>query len=249
MSEAIHVLVEAEAAKLADKEAAKAAAVQAVEETGIVFVDEIDKLSRLSEEGGGGRISTSASKGEGVQKELLSLIEGTVVHTKLGSIRTNHILFVGSGAFYHSKPTDLLPELQGRMPIRVPLKPLSEEEFRRVLVEPKCSLIQQQIALLRTEHVDLKITDDAIEEIAKVSAQLNNHVENIGARRLQSVLAAIMSDISFAAAGKYKQAVAEAKAAGKDTASVTLEEKIDAEYVRSKVAPLMEKTDLSKYVL
>lgn len=245
VSEAIKRLVDAEAARNADKKAASLAAIRASEENGIVFLDEFDKLTGIHNAD-----TTRGSLGDGVQKELLSIIEGTVVNTKLGPVRTNHILFIASGAFHTSKPTDLMPELQGRLPVRVNLKPLTEADFARILVEPQNSLLYQQKVMMMTENVEVTFTDSGVKEIAKVAHELNTNTQNTGARRLQSVIAAIMNDISFTASTKYADAVKEAKEKGEmNPESVTVKEEIDAKYVRAKVESMVKVTDLSKYLL
>ena len=173
-------------------------AVRSVENDGIVFLDEIDKICARSE---GGRIGADVSR-EGVQRDLLPLIEGTTVSTKYGPVKTDHVLFIASGAFHVAKPSDLLPELQGRLPIRVELKPLTTEDLRRILTEPEASLIKQYVALMQTEGVTLKFTDDAIDALADIAAQVNSTVENIGARRLQTVMERVLDEISFDATDK-----------------------------------------------
>ena len=220
------VLVEEEADKLLDEDAVVREAIDSVEQNGIVFLDEIDKICARSD-----RFGADVSR-EGVQRDLLPLIEGTTVATKHGTVETNHILFVASGAFHLAKPSDLLPELQGRLPIRVELKALTEEDFRRILTEPETSLIRQYIALLKTEDVALDFAEDAISEIAHVAAEVNRSVENIGARRLQTVMERLLDEISFTATDRSGEAVS-----------------IDAAYVRDRVADLAKDADLSKYIL
>jgi len=175
-------LIADESDKLLDDESIVTEAIEAVENNGIVFLDEIDKIAVNDQ-----RSSAGVSR-EGVQRDLLPLIEGTVVSTKHGQVKTDHILFVASGAFHVSKPSDLLPELQGRLPIRVELRALEKDDFRRILTEPEASLVKQYIALLKTEGVELEFTDDAIDEIADIAVDLNSTIENIGARRLQTVM-------------------------------------------------------------
>src|SRR5262249_14677649 len=184
---------EEESEKLLDNEQVIQEAIKTVEQNGIVFLDEIDKICARD-----GRAGADVSR-EGVQRDLLPLIEGTTVSTKHGSIKTDHILFIASGAFHLSKPSDLLPELQGRLPIRVELKPLTREDFRRILTETEASLIKQYIALMATEGVTLEFTDDAIDAIADIAVSVNSSVENIGARRLQTVMERVLDDISFGA--------------------------------------------------
>ena len=191
-----------------------------------MFLDEIDKITARSE-----RIGADVSR-EGVQRDLLPLIEGTTVATKHGTVETNHILFVASGAFHLAKPSDLLPELQGRLPIRVELRALNEDDFRRILTEPETSLIRQYVALLATEDVALDFAEDAISEIAHVAAEVNRSVENIGARRLQTVMERVLDEISFTATDRSGEAVS-----------------IDADYVRERVSDLAKDADLSKYIL
>ncbi|MEP0453028.1 MAG: AAA family ATPase, partial [Roseibium sp.] len=197
-----------------------------VENSGIVFLDEIDKICARE-----GRSGGDVSR-EGVQRDLLPLIEGTVVSTKHGSVKTDHILFIASGAFHVAKPSDLLPELQGRLPIRVELRPLTRDDFRAILTEPEASLIKQYIALMKTEDVDLAFSEDAIDEIASVAVDLNASVENIGARRLQTVMERILDDVSFTAP---------------DRPGETIE--ITADYVRENIGELAKNVDLSKFIL
>ncbi len=192
--EAYEPLVDEESDKLLDQDALIQEAIRQVENNGIVFLDEIDKICARSET----RMGADVSR-EGVQRDLLPLIEGTTVATKYGPVKTDHILFIASGAFHVSKPSDLLPELQGRLPIRVELAPLTVEDFRRILTETEASLIKQSIALMATEGVTLDFTDDAIDALAKVAVEVNSTVENIGARRLQTVLERVLDDISFTA--------------------------------------------------
>ena len=227
VSESYNVLMAEESDKLLDQEKVVSEAIQAVEQNGIVFLDEIDKISARSDYKGGADVSR-----EGVQRDLLPLIEGTTVSTKHGAVKTDHILFIASGAFHLSKPSDLLPELQGRLPIRVELKALEQDDFRRILTEPEASLIKQYKALLKTEEVDLVFTDDAIDELARLAAEINATVENIGARRLHTVLERLLEDISFTASDKAGQTVT-----------------IDAETVRAQVGGLAKNADLSKFIL
>jgi ATP-dependent HslUV protease ATP-binding subunit HslU len=217
-----------EADKLLDNERLTRDAVAHAEANGIVFLDEIDKIARSSEGGvRGGDVSR-----EGVQRDLLPLIEGTTVATKHGPVKTDHILFIASGAFHLSKPADLLPELQGRLPIRVELQPLSREDLRRILTEPEASLIKQYQALIGTEGMTLDFTADSIDALADLAADINDRVENIGARRLHTVLEKLLEDISFTASDRSGQ-----------TATV------DAAYVKERVAPLAQKGDLSRFIL
>ena len=226
VSESHKVLIEEEADKLLDEDAVVREAIETVEQNGIVFLDEIDKISVRSDRGG-----ADVSR-EGVQRDLLPLIEGTTVATKHGPIKTDHILFIASGAFHLAKPSDLLPELQGRLPIRVELKALTESDFRRILTEPEASLIRQYIALMATEDLTLEFTDDAIDEIAKLAADVNRAVENIGARRLHTVMERLLDEISFTATDKAGESVS-----------------IDAAYVRERVEDLAKDADLSKFIL
>ena len=226
VEESHEILVEEEADKLLDEDAVVREAIDSVEQNGIVFLDEIDKICARSE-----RFGADVSR-EGVQRDLLPLIEGTTVATKHGTVETNHILFVASGAFHLAKPSDLLPELQGRLPIRVELRALTEDDFRRILTEPETSLIRQYIALLQTEDVTLDFAEDAISEIAHVAAEVNRSVENIGARRLQTVMERVLDEISFTATDRSGESVS-----------------IDAAYVRDRVSDLAKDADLSKYIL
>jgi len=227
VSESYEVLMAEESEKLLDQEKVVAEAIQSVEQNGIVFLDEIDKISARTEGRGGADVSR-----EGVQRDLLPLIEGTSVATKHGTVKTDHILFIASGAFHIAKPSDLLPELQGRLPIRVELKALTREDFRRILTEPEASLIKQYKALLKTEEVELEFTDDSIDELASLAAEINTSVENIGARRLHTVMERLLEEISF-------------NASDRSGTSVT----IDAGYVREHVSNLAKNADLSKFIL
>jgi len=220
------VLMAEESEKLLDQDAVIREAIATVEQHGIVFIDEIDKVSARSE-----RMGADVSR-EGVQRDLLPLIEGTTVTTKHGPVRTDHILFIASGAFHLAKPSDLLPELQGRLPIRVELKPLTRDDFVRILTEPEASLIKQYKALLATEEVALDFTEDAIREIATIAADVNQSVENIGARRLATVLEKLLDEVSFAAGEGGPQTVT-----------------VDIDYVRAHVGGLARDTDLSKFIL
>jgi len=228
VAEARALLLKEEADKLLDPEALAREAVAATENNGIVFLDEIDKIARGTE----GSVRGGDVSREGVQRDLLPLIEGTTVTTKHGPVKTDHILFIASGAFHLSKPSDLLPELQGRLPIRVELQALSREDFRRILTEPEHSLLKQYVALLETEGVRLEFAEDAVDAIADLAADINARVENIGARRLATVLERLLEEVSFAATDRRGEAIT-----------------IDAAYVREKVAPLAANTDLSRYIL
>jgi ATP-dependent HslUV protease ATP-binding subunit HslU len=224
------VLMAEESDKLLDNDKVVTEAKNVVEQNGIVFLDEIDKICGRSERSGGyGGADVSR---EGVQRDLLPLIEGTTVATKHGSVKTDHILFIASGAFHVAKPSDLLPELQGRLPIRVELKALDRDDFVRILTEPENSLIKQYKALLGTEQVTLEFAAGAVEEIATLATEVNRGVENIGARRLHTILERLLEEISFTAS---------------DKAGTSLT--IDAAYVREKVADLAKNADLSKFIL
>jgi ATP-dependent HslUV protease ATP-binding subunit HslU len=222
------VLLAEESEKLLDQEKVTAESIRAVEQHGIVFLDEIDKICARSD---GGRIGADVSR-EGVQRDLLPLIEGTQVSTKHGPVKTDHILFIASGAFHLAKPSDLLPELQGRLPIRVELNALSREDMKRILVEPEASLIKQYIALMKTEEVTLDFADDAIEALADLATEINGSVENIGARRLQTVMERLLEEVSFTASEMSGKTV-----------------RVDAAMVKERVAPLAKNTDLSKFIL
>jgi ATP-dependent HslUV protease ATP-binding subunit HslU len=228
VEQAYDILIAQESDKLLDQDQIVQEAVKSVENDGIVFLDEIDKICARSESG---RVGADVSR-EGVQRDLLPLIEGTTVSTKYGPVKTDHVLFIASGAFHQAKPSDLLPELQGRLPIRVELKPLSVEDLRRILTEPEASLIKQYVALLATEGVTLTFTDDAINALADIAAQVNSTVENIGARRLQTVMERVLDEISFEAADKGGEMV-----------------RIDAAYVRGRIGDLAKNADLSKFIL
>ncbi|MGA3003470.1 MAG: ATP-dependent protease ATPase subunit HslU [Acetobacteraceae bacterium] len=228
--EAARKILEAEEAdQLLDNEQLTKDAVSHAENNGIVFIDEIDKICARTMEGGfrGGDVSR-----EGVQRDLLPLIEGTTVNTKYGLVKTDHVLFIASGAFHQAKPSDLLPELQGRLPIRVELQPLSRDDLRRILVEPEHSLVKQYAALLGTENVTLSFTDDAVDALSDLAADINERIENIGARRLHTVLERLLEDISFTATDRAGETIA-----------------VDAAYVNEKVAPLAQKGDLSRFIL
>jgi ATP-dependent HslUV protease ATP-binding subunit HslU len=228
--EAARKILEAEEAdQLLDNEQLTKDAVMHAENNGIVFIDEIDKICARTMEGGfrGGDVSR-----EGVQRDLLPLIEGTTVNTKYGLVKTDHVLFIASGAFHQAKPSDLLPELQGRLPIRVELSALSRDDMRRILVEPEHSLLKQYSALLGTENVTLSFTDDAVDALSDLAADINERIENIGARRLHTVLERLLEDISFTATDRAGETIS-----------------VDAAYVNEKVAPLAQKGDLSRFIL
>jgi len=226
VAESHAVLMAEESDKLLDQEKVTSEAIHLVEQNGIVFLDEIDKITARSE-----RMGADVSR-EGVQRDLLPLIEGTQVATKHGTVRTDHILFIASGAFQLAKPSDLLPELQGRLPIRVELQALSRDDFRRILTEPEHSLIKQYKALLGTEEVTLDFSEDAIDALADLAAEINRSVENIGARRLHTVLERLLDEVSFTASDRSGETV-----------------KIDADYVRDRVGVLTKNADLSKFIL
>jgi ATP-dependent HslUV protease ATP-binding subunit HslU len=220
------LLIAEESDKLLDPEQINQEAIDLVENNGIVFLDEIDKICARAERQGG-----DVSR-EGVQRDLLPLIEGTTVSTKYGPVKTDHVLFIASGAFHIAKPSDLLPELQGRLPIRVELKALGREDFRRILTEPECSLIKQFKALLGTEGIDLNFTEESIVAIANIAAEINASIENIGARRLHTVLERVLDDISYSATDRSGEAVT-----------------IDEAYVQKHVGDLAKNADLSKFIL
>jgi ATP-dependent HslUV protease ATP-binding subunit HslU len=224
--ESYDILINEESDKLLDTDQLTQESIKAVENNGIVFLDEIDKICARE-----GRIGADVSR-EGVQRDLLPLIEGTTVATKHGPVKTDHILFIASGAFHISKPSDLLPELQGRLPIRVELKPLTRDDMRRILTEPEASLIKQYIALLATEGVTLEFSEDSIDAVADVAVAVNSSVENIGARRLQTVMERVLDEVSFAAPDRSGETV-----------------KIDAAYVHKHVGDLAKNADLSRFIL
>jgi ATP-dependent HslUV protease ATP-binding subunit HslU len=226
VDESHEILVNEEADKLLDTDTLVQESIRAVEQNGIVFLDEIDKITARD-----GRVGGDVSR-EGVQRDLLPLIEGTTVSTKHGPVKTDHILFIASGAFHVSKPSDLLPELQGRLPIRVELRPLTREDFRRILTDTEASLIKQYIALMATEGVTLNFTGDAIDAIADIAVLVNTSVENIGARRLQTVMERVLDDISFTATDR-----------GGETLT------IDGDYVQKNIGDLARNTDLSRFIL
>jgi ATP-dependent HslUV protease ATP-binding subunit HslU len=224
--EAMEILTQEEAAKLIDMDKVIGEAVRRVEQSGIVFLDEIDKIA--------GRESTHGPdvSREGVQRDLLPIVEGSTVNTKYGMVKTDHILFVASGAFHSTKPSDLIPEFQGRFPIRVELSSLGKEDFVRILTEPKNALIKQYAALLETEDVQLNFGADAVEEIARIAAEVNERMENIGARRLHTVLERLLDEVSFSAPEMHGKQIA-----------------IDAAYVRERLTPILKNEDLSRYIL
>jgi len=226
IAEAREIFTQQEARKMIDRSAVIREAIQRVEQTGIIFLDEIDKIA-----GSGRAVGPDVSR-EGVQRDLLPIIEGSTVATKYGPVRTDHILFIAAGAFHTAKPSDLIPELQGRLPIRVELEPLGAEDFRRILTEPKNALTKQYQQLMATEGVQLEFTDDAIDEIARIAGEVNARTENIGARRLHTVMERLMEDLSFDAPDY----------AGKRVV-------IDRAYVQEKLADVVKDVDLSRYIL
>ncbi len=227
VKEALKLLTEEEASKLINEDELKADAVFEVEQNGIVFLDEIDKVSKRAENAGGGDVSR-----EGVQRDLLPLVEGSTVSTKHGMVRTDHILFIASGAFHLAKPSDLIPELQGRLPIRVELQALSVEDFVRILTEPDASLTEQYSALMATEGVRLEFAEDALSRIAEVAWQVNESTENIGARRLHTVMERLLESLSFGCAERSGEHVV-----------------VDSAYVDRELGELLRDQDLTKYIL
>jgi len=224
--EAMEILIQEEAQKLIDMENVVNLAIERVEQSGIIFIDEIDKVA--------GRESSAGPdvSREGVQRDLLPIIEGCTVNTKHGMVKTDHILFVGAGAFHVSKPSDLIPELQGRFPIRVELEPLSKDDFVNILTQPKNALIKQYMELMQTENIELIFADDAINEIAETAQHVNESTENIGARRLHTILEKMLDDISFNAPDMTEEKI-----------------EIDASYVKDKIADIVKNRDLSRYIL
>ncbi len=225
--EALDMLAQQEAQRLIDMDRVRREAVTRAEQSGIVFLDEIDKIAGREGKGVGPDVSR-----EGVQRDLLPIVEGSTVSTKYGPVKTDHVLFIAAGAFHVAKPTDLIPELQGRFPIRVELEPLGKDDLVRILKEPKNALTRQYVALLKTEGVALEFTDDAVDEIAETAAEVNRRSENIGARRLHTILEALLDEASFSAPEKSGTSV-----------------RIDAAYVRDKMTPILKDEDLSKYIL
>jgi len=223
-----NLLIAEESDKLIDADQITSEAILAVENNGIVFLDEIDKICSRGETG---RTGAEVSR-EGVQRDLLPLIEGTTISTKHGPVKTDHVLFIASGAFHVAKPSDLLPELQGRLPIRVELQALTREDLRRILTEPEASLIKQYVALMATEGVSLTFTDDAIDALADTAVLVNSTVENIGARRLQTVMERVLDEISFEASDRAGDAIT-----------------VDAAYVNARIGELAKNADLSKFIL
>jgi len=226
VSEALAIITQEEANKLIDMEKVTKEAIERAEQTGIVFIDEIDKIASRAQ-GYGPDVSR-----EGVQRDLLPIVEGSTVATKHGPVRTEHILFIAAGAFHISKPSDLIPELQGRFPIRVELEPLGKKDFIRILTEPHNALIKQYIALMETEGIEIEFTEDAIDEIAEIAVTVNEKTENIGARRLHTVLEKLLEDISFNAPEMENEKIV-----------------IDRKYVREKLSSVAKDEDLSRYIL
>lgn len=228
VSEAKEVLAQEEAQKLIDHDAAVREAIERVQNSGIIFIDEIDKVAGEKGKGGGPDVSR-----EGVQRDLLPIVEGSTVQTKYGMVKTDHILFIASGAFHVSKPSDLIPELQGRFPIRVELRSLGEEDFVKILTVPQNALIKQYTALLKTEKIDLHFTESGIREVARIATQVNEQVENIGARRLHTILTTLLEDILF------------------DSPDMLSDEKItiDGKIVKEKLSGIVTDQDLSRYIL
>jgi ATP-dependent HslUV protease ATP-binding subunit HslU len=226
VAEALESLTQEEEQKLIDMEQVTRVALDRVESNGIIFLDEIDKIAGR-ESGHGPDVSR-----EGVQRDILPIVEGTTVNTRHGFVRTDHILFIAAGAFHVSKPSDMIPELQGRFPIRVELKSLSVEDFIRILKEPQNALSKQYVALMETEGIKLNLTDDALEEVARFAAKVNESAENIGARRLHTIMEKLLEEISFDAPDLKKKNV-----------------KVDAAYVRKQLADIVKDQDLSRYIL
>jgi len=226
VSEAREILMEEESEKLVDMDKVVAEAIEKVEDSGIIFLDEIDKIA-----GGDSRTGPDVSR-EGVQRDILPIVEGSTVATRYGMVRTDHVLFIAAGAFHSSKPSDLIPELQGRFPIRVELKSLGKDDFKRILVEPQNALVKQYTLLLGTEKIKLEFTDDAIEEIASLACVVNDQTENIGVRRLHTIMERLLSEVSFAGPEMSNRKV-----------------KIDAEYVKKQLSDVIGDRDLSRYIL
>ncbi|REJ32970.1 MAG: HslU--HslV peptidase ATPase subunit, partial [Bacillota bacterium] len=227
VSEARRLLAQEEAQKLIDMDEVAAQALKRAEESGIVFIDEIDKIASTGGKGGGPDVSR-----EGVQRDILPIVEGSVVMTKYGPVRTDHILFIAAGAFHMAKPSDLIPELQGRLPIRVELDSLSRDDFRRILTEPENALLKQYAALMATEGVTLEFTNDAVDAIAEMAERVNASTENIGARRLHTILERVLEEVSFDAPELSGGKVV-----------------VDAAFVRERLAGVTDDRDLSRYVL
>ena len=226
IKDAFKQIKDEEAAKMLNVDELKARSLEAVEQNGIVFIDEIDKVCKRQESGSGGDVSR-----EGVQRDLLPLIEGCTVSTKYGMVKTDHILFIASGAFHLAKPSDMIPELQGRLPIRVELQALTPEDFQRILTEPKASLTEQYVALMKTEDVDLSFTEDGVKRLAEVAFEVNESTENIGARRLHTLLERLLEEVSFSATDLTEAVI------------------VDAEYVNEHLGKIAQDEDLSQFIL
>ena len=226
VTEAMDYLIQEEENRLIDMDQVTRVAVERAEQSGIIFLDEIDKIAGR-ERGHGPDVSR-----EGVQRDILPIVEGTTVNTRYGMIRTDHVLFIAAGAFHTTKPSDLIPELQGRFPIRVELHSLSTEDFIRILTEPKSALVKQYTALLETEGIKLSFTDEALEEVAKFAAVVNEQTENIGARRLHTIMEKLLDEISFEGPDLKKKTV-----------------RVDAAYVQKQLADIVKNQDLSRYIL
>lgn len=229
VAEAKLLFTQEEAQNLIDRDALTREAIQRAEEMGIIFVDEIDKIAGQSRSGGGGGPDVSR---EGVQRDILPIIEGTTVTTKHGPVRTDHVLFIAAGAFHVSKPSDLIPELQGRLPIRVELENLTQADFQRILTEPRNALTKQYSALMATEGIALEFTEDSIVELARVAADVNRNSENIGARRLHTVMERLLEDLSFEAPDREEKTMV-----------------VNAEFVRERLNDIAKDEDLSRYIL
>jgi ATP-dependent HslUV protease ATP-binding subunit HslU len=229
--EALEHLVAEESARLVDMESVSRTAVQRVEQAGIIFIDEIDKIASRDGMASGGGHGPDVSR-EGVQRDILPIVEGTTVNTKHGMVRTDHILFIAAGAFHVAKPSDLIPELQGRFPIRVELEPLTRDDFVRILTEPRSALVKQYVALIGTEDVSLAFTPGAVERIADFAARVNDITENIGARRLHTVMERLLDELSFDAPDRPEKAIT-----------------IDEAYVDRMLADIVRNEDLSRYIL
>lgn len=227
ISEAKRILADQEAQHLIDRDSVTRDAIERTEQMGIIFIDEIDKIAKSGRSGGGPDVSR-----EGVQRDILPIIEGSTINTKHGSVRTDHILFIAAGAFHVSKPADLIPELQGRLPIRVELENLTEGDLKRILTEPRNALTRQYSALLATEGITVEFTEDAVTELARVSAEVNRSSENIGARRLHTVMERLLEEVSFLAPDVEESVI-----------------RVDAEYVRERLDSIVKDEDLSKYIL
>jgi len=227
ISKARKVILDEEAGKLLKEDEIKTRALENAEQNGIVFIDEIDKVARRAESGGGADVSR-----EGVQRDLLPLVEGCTVTTKYGMVKTDHMLFIPSGPFHLTKPSDLIPELQGRLPIRVELSALNAEDFERILTEPDAALTVQYKALMKTEGLDLSFTEDGVKQIAKSAFDVNENAENIGARRLHTIMERLLEEISYSAPDKTGESIV-----------------IDAEYVNNSLSEIIKDEDLSRYIL